>query len=108
MRVRAFAKYGREAASTRQRLLQYVPALERAGIGVEVHPLLNDAYVRALATGDRFSRVAIARSYMTRFAQLLRSDGYDAIWVYAELFPYLPASFERLAFSAGKPVVYDF
>ncbi len=32
----------------------------------------------------------------------------DLIWVYAELFPWLPAMFERLALRSGKPLVYDF
>jgi glycosyltransferase involved in cell wall biosynthesis len=29
------------------------------------------------------------------------------VWVYAELFPYLPGSWEKLAFRSGRPVVYD-
>jgi glycosyltransferase involved in cell wall biosynthesis len=30
------------------------------------------------------------------------------LWVYAELFPWLPAGFERLAFRSSKPLLYDF
>ena len=108
MRVVAFTKYGAEAASTRQRLLQYLPALGEAGISVEWHPLLDDDYVRGLTRGDRPSRVTIARRYIERMRQLLRVRGADLLWVYAELFPYLPAAFERLAFAARVPVVYDF
>lgn len=108
MRVAAFTKYGRAAASTRQRLLQFLPALSAAGIEVEVLPLIGDDYVRSLATGGSYSRLAMIRSYARRFLQLLREPDYDLIWVYAELFPYLPAIFERLAFRAGKPLVYDF
>ena len=108
MRVAAFAKYDREAASTRQRMLQYLPSLERAGIQVEVHPLLDDDYVRALASGKPASKAAIARAYARRFAQLRRTIDADLIWVYAELFPWLPAAFERLAFRSGKPILYDY
>ena len=108
MRVAAFTKYDREAASTRQRVLQYLPHLAAAGIDVEVHPLLDDAYVRSLASGAAASKTAIAAAYARRFRQLLGFRSCDLIWVYAELFPWLPASFERLAFRSGRPLVYDF
>ena len=108
MRVVAFTKYGAEAASTRQRLLQYLPALQAAGIDVEWHALLDNAYVRALAEGTKPSKPAIAAGYARRMRQLAAARGANALWVYAELFPYLPAAFERLAFSPRIPVIYDF
>ena len=108
IKVAAFTKYDREAASTRQRVLQYLPNLARAGIEVDVHPLLGDDYVRSLATGTRPSKAAIASAYGRRFRQLRDACDADLIWVYAELFPWLPAAFERLAFRAGKPLVYDY
>lgn len=108
MRMTAFAKYDRMAASTRQRLLQYVPYLASQGIEVDYHPLLGDQYVDALATGRSYSRAEIARSYVRRMKALAGGVETDLIWVYAELFPHLPGLFERLAFRSGKPVVYDF
>jgi len=106
MEVSCFTKYGRSAASTRQRVLQYLPALEAAGIHVTNHSLLPDEYVQSLATGDRFPSGEIAKSYLRRMRQVLQTK-CDAIWVYAELFPYLPALFERFVFLSHKPVVYD-
>ena len=108
MRVTAFTRYARAAASTRQRVLQYLPALAAAGIEVDYRPLLPDAYIESLATGRRFSKAAIARSYARRIGQLLAAGDSDVLWIYGELFPFLPAAFERLAFRSGKPVVYDF
>jgi glycosyltransferase involved in cell wall biosynthesis len=108
MRVTAFTKYDREAASTRQRVLQYLPHLARAGIHVEVHPLLDDAYVQSLASGRAVSKPAIAAAYLRRLGQLIRPQRSDVLWVYAELLPWLPAAFERLVFRSGKPLVYDF
>jgi glycosyltransferase involved in cell wall biosynthesis len=107
MRLACFTKYGGQAASTRQRLLQYVPHLAAAGIEVEHHPLLPDDYVRAMAEGRPFPRPRTLAAYADRFRRLLAGTDADALWVYAELFPYLPGSFERLAFRSGKPVVYD-
>jgi glycosyltransferase involved in cell wall biosynthesis len=108
MRVLAFTKYGRSAASTRQRVLQYLPSLAEAGIAVEHHALLGDDYVRSLSTGGGYSKRAVLGSYAQRLAQLRKAADYDLLWIYAELFPNLPAAFERLAFRSGTPVVYDF
>lgn len=107
MRVAAFTKYGRASASTRQRLLQYVPSLEMAGFQIDHHPLLGDDYVHGLVTGQRPSLSSIIRSYAHRVEQLVAARGCDLIWVYAELFPWLPAMFEKLAFRSGKPLIYD-
>ena len=108
IKIAAFTKYDREAASTRQRVLQYLPYLERAGFHVDVHPLLDDPYVRSIVAGTAASKTAIAAAYTRRFRQLLAPQAADLIWIYAELFPWLPASAERLAFRSGKPIVYDF
>jgi glycosyltransferase involved in cell wall biosynthesis len=104
----AFTKYDREAASTRQRLLQFIPTLKAAGVDVSYRPLLGDAYVRSLAGAGRSSRAAIISAYARRLLQILRRKDADLLWVYAELFPWLPAGFESLIHRSGIPVVYDF
>lgn len=107
MKVLALTKYGPLAASTRQRILLYRPALSQAGIELGISPLLGDAYVSNLVDGSRQSRAGILAAYARRLGTLLTARQYDAIWVYAELFPYLPGLMERLAGFAGKPVVVD-
>lgn len=108
LRVLALTKYGAEAASTRQRLLQYLPHLSAANVEVEWHPILGDEYVRNIAEGVRPARSAIAAGYIRRMTHLAGARRYDLLWVYAELFPYLPAMFERLVFAPGRPIIYDF
>ncbi|MDP9413958.1 MAG: glycosyltransferase family 4 protein [Pseudomonadota bacterium] len=108
MQIAAFTRYGRQAASTRQRLLQYIPALNAAGIDVAFEPLLDDEYIRSLAAGGAFSRLDVASSYLRRLRGLLSRPSADIIWIYAELFPYLPGWFERLALSRSRAIVYDF
>jgi glycosyltransferase involved in cell wall biosynthesis len=108
MQINAFTRHGREAASTRQRLLQYIPALEAAGFRVDFEPLLGDDYVRSLVDGGSFSRLDVAQSYLKRMRGLLSGPGADIVWIYAELFPYLPGWFERLALSRSRAVVYDY
>jgi glycosyltransferase involved in cell wall biosynthesis len=105
--ILALTKYGRRAASTRQRLLQYEPFLKDHGISLKVSPLLDDAYLAGLADGSRASPMAIAGNYLERFRMLRGAGSYDLIWVQYELFPYLPGLFERLAPLRNKPIVYD-
>ena len=107
MRIAAFTRYGRRAASTRQRFLQYLPALRAARIEVDHHPLLDDDYVAHLGTGEPYPSWRIARAYAQRFNELRGSRNCDVFWVYVELFPYIPATLELLT-TIGKPIVYDF
>ena len=107
MRVAAFTRYGRRAASTRQRFLQYLPALKSAGIEVDHHALLDDDYVAGLVSGEPYPRGKVARAYARRLGELAAARSADVYWVYVELLPFVPAAVERLA-SLGRPVVYDF
>lgn len=107
IRVYAFVKYGREGASTRQRLLQFLPYLAAHGVVVEWAPLLGDDYVRTIARGERSQLGMVARRYAHRFRQLLSLRQYDIIWVYLEAFPYLPGWVERLILLSHRPIVYD-
>ena len=107
MKVTAFTRYGPRAASTRQRFVQYFPALREAGIHVDHHPLLGDDYVASLATGEHYPPTRVVRAYGGRLDQLMASRDADVFWVYVELLPYFPAMIERLA-AGGKPIVYDF
>jgi len=106
MKILAFTRYSRQAASTRQRLMQYIPHLRNADIEVEHHALLDDDYVRGLITGSSYSKAKVARAYLDRKRQLVALRSNDIIWVYVELFPYLPASIELLA-TKGQKVIYD-
>lgn len=106
LRIAAFTKYDSLAAGTRQRFLQYRPQLQAAGFELDHYALLPNEYVRGLGTGRSYPKWRLAGRYLKRMIQLARSDA-DLLWIHAELFPYLPAGFERLAALSGKPIVYD-
>lgn len=108
MRVRAFLKYGRQAASSRQRLLQYLPYLSANGVEVEVLPLLGDDHLRSIAAGGGGVSPSMLAPYLRRFRQLVRGGDHDLVWVHYELFPFLPGMFERLAGFSGRPIVCDY
>ena len=111
IRILAFLKYGDLAASTRQRVLQYVPHLQSCNIEVQTVALLDNEYVRQI--GARGGRLApgstrIAKSYARRIGQILSASHYDAFWIHYELFPFVPGIAEALIFLHRKPVIYDF
>lgn len=109
MRILALTKYGDAAASTRQRFVQYRPALEKAGFELEISPLLSNRHVQGIADGRRGNPLSIGASYLSRVGTLMQgARDAGALWVHCELFPYLPAMFERLAFRPGTPVVFDY
>jgi hypothetical protein len=108
MKILAFTRYDDLAASTRQRLMLYEPALAAEGIQVEYRPLLNNDHLKRLAAGRRPSIIATARAYSRRFWEISTRRNHDLIWVQYELFPYLPGWLERLAALGGKPVVVDY
>lgn len=108
VRILALTKYGSLAASTRQRFLQYEPYLQECGISVDHSPLMSNEYLRHLADGTRVSKADIANAYWTRLRSLLSAADYDLLWIQYELFPYLPAMFERIGLLWQKPLVLDF
>lgn len=108
MRMLALTKYGRLAASTRQRLMQYEPALARDGVTIEYAPLFGDDYVQGLAVGRRAGLMGVAQSYARRFRTLLTARDMDLVWLHYEAFPFLPAGFERLVARLNRPVILDF
>lgn len=109
MKVLAFTKYGSLAASTRQRLMQYEPALAEAGIHVTYAPLLQNDHFNRLVAGKRASPFSVARAYVGRIAKLVAAAArYDVVWINYELFPYLPGFIERLGRLWNKPIVLDY
>lgn len=103
-----FAKYGALAASTRQRIVQTIPYLEREGITVDIAPLFDDVCMRSLFTTGKYGIGNIIKAYAKRMLILLRSRHYDFIWIQYELFPYMFGELESLLRLTNKPIIYDF
>jgi glycosyltransferase involved in cell wall biosynthesis len=107
MRVLMLPRYDSLGASSRLRMLQYIPALEAAGIHVDAAPLLDDGYVSDLYSG-RISPARIFRAYVRRLWILWTARGYELTWLEKEFFPWLPAWFERLLVPRRTPLVIDY
>lgn len=106
MRVLALLKYGEKAASTRQRVLQYLPALADAGIEVETRSLIADDMIGRMRSPTGIFRAAAA--YAGRAIGLADVRQYDAPWVHKEVFPMAPGAIEGIVARMGVPLVYDF
>ena len=70
-------------------------------------PLLSDSYLVRLYAGMNKGKVDLAQSYLRRLSQVATVDA-DLVWVEKELFPFLPAVFERLLAFRRIPYVVDF
>ena len=109
IRILFLTRYQQRAASSRLRCYHYIELLQKAGFTVEVSPLLNDSYVRAIHAREKIDYIEIAWSYARRVLALLRSRLYDIIWVEKEALPWLPAWSEMGLFSiAGVKIVLDY
>ena len=107
MRLSVLSRYGRMGASSRLRMLQFVPALEAAGIVPALRPLFDDRYLEGLyGGGGRFKPVIGA--YIRRFNQLRQIRGADAIWLEKEALPWMPAVLESTLLPQGVPIVSDY
>lgn len=106
LRLLAYTRYGALGASSRVRLLHFIPALRDAGIEVTVRPLLSDDYLRHKYAGRGVTGEIVA-AYARRAFQLAQTPNADVVWIEKELWPWAPAWLERGAWH-GKPVVLDY
>lgn len=106
MRLLMLPRYGALGASSRLRMMQYVPALQRAGIEVVVSPLFDDDYVRGLYAGS-VPLISVIRAYWQRFCCLLSVGRYDVVWLEQEIWPWLPAWLELFLLGRSTKLVMD-
>jgi glycosyltransferase involved in cell wall biosynthesis len=106
VRLLCAARYGNLGASSRLRLAQYRPWLERAGIRTTLRAFLSDRYVSALYS--RRSRLGpVAAAYGRAFGAPAAARAHDLLWIEKEYLPWLPYWLERLAIGPA-PYILDF
>ncbi len=104
--ILALTRYDRLGASSRVRVLQYIPALEREGWTVHVQSLFDDSDLRRLYRDGRRSPLRLARAFARRVGATLGATG-DIIWLQQELFPFLPYMVEA-GLIGGRKLLIDF
>lgn len=107
MKVLLLTRYNRLGASSRMRMLQYLPWLTSAGMDVTVTPLFPDAYVQSLQQGQR-KPWQVFTAYWCRLRTLLSSRDHDLLWIEKECLPWLPAWVEQVLLPARIPYILDY
>ena len=107
LKVLLLTRYGRLGASSRLRMLQFLPFLESKGIVCDVKPLLDDVLLRTKYLEARYRPSQMLGTYVSRLWELIRRNRYNLIWIEKEALPWLPASLERFLLR-GIPYVLDF
>ncbi|MBB4155133.1 glycosyltransferase involved in cell wall biosynthesis [Sphingomonas jinjuensis] len=105
-RLLLLTRYTESGASSRLRLLQFVPALERAGAAVTVDPFFDEAYLAAYYAGGRKPLGRALAGYRRRLTAIWGRKA-DLVWVEKELFPFLPGATERMLGATPYVVDYD-
>jgi glycosyltransferase involved in cell wall biosynthesis len=105
-RLLLLTRYGPTGASSRLRMLQFIPILRAAGFVTTVRPFFDDAYLRALYGNGRRRYRDVAAAYLRRAGVLLGKRTSDLIWIEKEVFPFLPGLLEALL--GNTPYVVDF
>lgn len=88
MRILLLTRYDRRGASSRLRLLQFIPHLEQFGLSVSTDCLFDASYLDALYAGKR-DPGAILRAYRRRLAGLKSARRADLIWLEKEALPWI-------------------
>ena len=107
MKLLVLPRYGRLGASSRLRMMQYLPYLSAQGVEVTISPLFSDDYVTGLQHNRRSLR-EVLRAYKQRIKALWSSPIYDLIWIENEALPWVPAWVERALLSSKAPYVLDY
>ena len=105
LRVLGLSLYGPQAASHRVRLAQFQSGLAAHGIQLEIHSLLNNAYLDRRFNGGRPSLLALLVAYGRRLQVLWRAKQFDLLFIYGELLPLWPDWLERSLLIV--PFLYD-
>jgi glycosyltransferase involved in cell wall biosynthesis len=107
-------RYDQLGASSRLRILQFVPILESMGWDVIINPLLDRDHLRLFYSDkkDIISKIIFFKSlffsYLKRFKSLLTLDRCDIVWIEKEIFPFLPSFFESILKYKKTPYVVDY
>lgn len=107
MKILLLSRYTRLGASSRLRTMQYLPALAREGIEVQVVPFFDDAYLHTLYAGSPKKTSSVAHVF-NRIRQVRVRPAPDMIWLEYETLPWVPWLIERAVLPRRVPIVSDY
>jgi len=110
LRVLFLTRYPYEGASSRYRVFQYIPHLERLGVTCTVQSFMDSRmYELSFAPGRTPAKFAAALTATLKRIWALRSfRQYDIIYMQRELLPFGPPVLERLMKASGACLMFDY
>ena len=94
MKILFLTRFGMLGASSRLRLLQYLPSFNNAGIEYVVSPFICDSMLSTKYTTGKYSFWSLVYAYFKRVSCLLRCSKFDVIWIEKEALPWFPTFIE--------------
>jgi len=112
-RVLFFPLYSFNGASSRYRIYQYLPYLEKAEINYKIYPFYSEFFdfispkitKTNFLMGKIFNKAYLYWGYIKRFFEILQSHRYDLVFIQKEL---LPEFLLELLCFFNKNIVFDF
>jgi glycosyltransferase involved in cell wall biosynthesis len=113
MNVVYFAKTSERGPSSRYRIYQFLPYLERAGIHCAVRPLFGRTYFALLEINSSVLRTCgkalyVSARFVKRIWDLVKIGKTEVVVIEGQLFPYCPPWIERVLTLLGKKLVVEF
>ena len=110
MNILSLPKYSYEGPSSRYRFYNYKEYFESNGLNITMKPLFGKSY---FTSNGKPSKLFVAlKSYISRLFIVLNilvsNKKYDLVLLEYELFPFLPAFFERLFKLRGIKYIVDY
>lgn len=103
-------RYPEEGASSRYRVFQYIPYLEKLGVTCHVQSFMDQSMYRASmsegATGRKMLMTVSAA--IRRLRTLLKHRRYDVVYMQRELLPFGPPLIESALKRSGTVLVFDY
>jgi hypothetical protein len=107
LRVLFLTKYPRQGPSSRYRVYQFIPYLEREGFTCTVQSLHVPGYLESLFDERWQSVFYHFGRLLKRVAAAVAASRYQVVFIQKELLPYVPPILEYFIYHSGVPVIYD-
>lgn len=101
------SRYDRKGASSRYRLMQYIPYLEKNGFKCDLSAFFDEEYLYNRYGSNKW-RLSTLGYFIQRFKKLMKVRQYDLIFIEKEIFPFLPAWAEMILKKMGIPYAVDY
>jgi glycosyltransferase involved in cell wall biosynthesis len=107
MKILLLSRYTRLGASSRLRMLQYLPAILDAGLEVEAVPFFEEGDLQRRYAGNVLHGGTLS-AFLKRISSMRSGAGANLLWIEKEALPWLPWLIERSLLPKSIPIVSDY